>query len=483
MRAALVAAAVTLGVVALRFRKGLTAAGHEARPGAHAPLKEADRGHCSGAHGTTGFVVKAGQHAEAREQCSSYGTPASAACSSLTPPRADVLLDVKPGPAGEVTLLPTVLGKGGFGRVVEGMYQGHLVAVKLILDLSLDTWGLPADAATVAQGANAGGCLTSNDNVPEKRNLEDTVTEGTHEGKDNQAAAGEDGVDAVLRARECRAGSGPEPGPHACVEDHGVVEAQGGGAPAAEAGRAGTMGTVVAQLAAALAQEVTVLSRCHHPNIVTLLAACLTPPRLCLVMERCETSLDKLLYGRPGQLLPMEQVLSLALDVARGLEYLHPTVVHRDLKPANVLVNHPGGPDMVAKVADFGVSRLRDTVAVVTANPEVGTPEFMAPELYALNNNIVTNKVDVYSFGVLLWAMLSGKRPWEGMPMVVIAVRRVTLHRERPGMVDVPADRRSHKLERLMRQCWDSVPERRPAAAELVKELLLAQEQMARRAG
>ncbi|KXZ51355.1 hypothetical protein GPECTOR_13g843 [Gonium pectorale] len=164
-------------------------------------------------------------------------TSASAAViSSLTPPRADVLLDVKPGPAGEVTLLPTVLGKGGFGRVVEGMYQGHLVGVKLILDLSLDTWGLSADAATatakLAQGAKTGGCLASDDQAAAKRNLEDA--------------------------------------------------------------------------AAALAQEVTVLSRCHHPNIVNLLAACLVPPRLCLVMERCETSLDKLLYGRPGQLLPME---------------------------------------------------------------------------------------------------------------------------------------------------------------------------------
>ncbi|KXZ47980.1 hypothetical protein GPECTOR_31g342 [Gonium pectorale] len=57
------------------------------------------------------------------------------------------------------------------------------------------------------------------------------------------------------------------------------------------------------------------------------------------------------------------------------------------------------------------------------------------------------------------------------------------MYRERPDMGDIPADRRPRKLERLVRQCWDSVPERRPAAAELVKALLLVQEQMARRAG
>ncbi|KXZ51641.1 hypothetical protein GPECTOR_12g605 [Gonium pectorale] len=131
-------------------------------------------------------------------------------------------------------------------------------------------------------------------------------------------------------------------------------------------------------------------------------------------------------------------VLTIALDVARGLEYLHPTVVHRDLKPGNVLINKPGSSRVVAKLSDFGLSRLRSTVAP-TAHPEAGTPEFMAPELFALDNNVVTHKADVYSFGVLLWAMLTGKRPWEA---------------------------------------WDADPKRRPAAAELVKELMLVREQL-----
>ncbi|KXZ49653.1 hypothetical protein GPECTOR_20g510 [Gonium pectorale] len=244
----------------------------------------------------------------------------------FTPPRPDVRLDARPG--HEVTLLPTVLGKGGFGRVVEGIYEGRTVAVKLILDDSLEAWGLRAavDHHSAADGTNAAS----------------------------------DGRGVAQRKNESRE-------------------------------------SALSELSASLAQEVAVLGRCRHPNILTLIAACLQPPRLCLVMERMETSLDKLLYGRPGVLLPMEQVLSIALDVARGLEYLHPTVLHRDLKPGNVLINGVGTDKLVAKLSDFGLSRLRFTAVAFTANPEVGTPEYMAPELYATTNNAVSDKVDEYT--------------------------------------------------------------------------------------
>ncbi|KXZ48904.1 hypothetical protein GPECTOR_24g193 [Gonium pectorale] len=258
----------------------------------------------------------------------------------------------------EVELLSTVLGKGGFGRVVEGRYRGQLVAVKLILDDSLGAWGFKTSVGT-AGSAGAGGIT----GVSQYHSVEDS----------GRQAWGNRGQ------------------PKGTAADHGTTS----------------------HLVEALRAEVEVLGRCAHPNIITLLAACLTPPRLCLVMERMDTSLDKLIFGRPGQLIPLEEVVSIALDVAHGLEYLHPTVVHRDLKPGNVLVNSPGTPHMVAKLSDFGLSRLRDTMAMWTENPEVGTPEYMAPELYAVDNNIVTHKTDVYSFGVLLWAMLSGKRPWE----------------------------------------------------------------------
>ncbi|KXZ51644.1 hypothetical protein GPECTOR_12g608 [Gonium pectorale] len=222
-------------------------------------------------------------------------------------------MDAKLG--NEVTLLPTVLGKGAFGRVMAGVYQGQPVAVKLLLDMSIPGWGLGPE---VAAGADA---------APRQ-----------------EAALGRGGGDANADMDR--------------------------GGPRTMRGQ--LLGTTEAQLAASLAQEVEVLGRCRHRNVVTLLAACLEPPRYCLVMERCETSLDKLIHGKPGKLLPMREVFTIAQDVASGLEYLHPTIVHRDLKPANVLINHPGSSKLVAKLSDFGLSRLRSTVAP-TLTPDAGT--------------------------------------------------------------------------------------------------------------
>ncbi len=148
--------------------------------------------------------------------------------------------------------------------------------------------------------------------------------------------------------------------PHVEKDRAASTEDAAAKAAAAEAAAAGD------KAAHALAQEVEVLARCQHPNVVRLLAVCLTPPRVCLVMELMGTSLDKMLYGGAGggrgasngaggasrrPLLPLRSVLHIALDVAHGLAYLHPTIVHRDLKPANILVNNPWGDRPVAKLS------------------------------------------------------------------------------------------------------------------------------------
>ncbi|KAG2491588.1 hypothetical protein HYH03_010155 [Edaphochlamys debaryana] len=107
-----------------------------------------------------------------------------------------------------------------------------------------------------------------------------------------------------------------------------------------------------ALVAKSFEQELEVLARCTHPCIVRVLAACAKPPRPCIVMERMETSLERMLYGGPDALLPLPVVIHIALEVARGLEYLHPTVLHRELKPGNVLINNPDSPKPVVKITD-----------------------------------------------------------------------------------------------------------------------------------
>ncbi|KXZ50527.1 hypothetical protein GPECTOR_16g702 [Gonium pectorale] len=172
------------------------------------------------------------------------------------------------------------------------------------------------------------------------------------------------------------------------------------------------------------------------------------------------------------------RVLHISLQVARALAYLHPTVLHRDLKPANVLIANANGDLPIAKLGDFGLSRLASTV-LVTRNPEVGTVPYMAPEIFDPSNHEVTDRADMYALGVILWEMLSGCRPWAGNGFVQIAYTVTALRRRLP-MDAIPPERRLPKLEALIHECWDADPARRPAAAEAVKVLALAQEAMSR---
>ncbi|KAG2440297.1 hypothetical protein HXX76_004408 [Chlamydomonas incerta] len=154
----------------------------------------------------------------------------------------------------------------------------------------------------------------------------------------------------------------------------------------------------VAKLVASFIQEVDIMGRCEHPNICKLLAACIAPPKLCLVMEVMDTSLESLLYGGPpGHLLLMPKALHIAIQVAQGLEYLHPTVFHRDLKPANVLISNPDSDTPIVKLTDFGLSKISE-MTLKTVNPEAGTPAYMAPECFDITNNKLTHKVDMYAF-------------------------------------------------------------------------------------
>ncbi|KAG2484196.1 hypothetical protein HYH03_017008 [Edaphochlamys debaryana] len=226
-------------------------------------------------------------------------------------------------------------------------------------------------------------------------------------------------------------------------------------------------------------QELEVLGRCDHPNIVRVLAACVGgTPRPVMVLERMDTSLDKMLYGGTATLLPLRLVLHVGTQVAQGLSYLHPTILHRDLKPANVLISNPPGEAPVVKLSDFGLSRLRHS-ALETDRPEAGTPAYMSPECFDINCSAITHRTDVYAFGVLLWEMLAGAVPWKGRTAVQIAYEVALLNHRLPvpprtcpgGCVE---GRWTPRLRGLLAACFERDPWRRPAAAEVAKTLALA---------
>ncbi|KAK2635522.1 hypothetical protein Ddye_030314 [Dipteronia dyeriana] len=159
--------------------------------------------------------------------------------------------------------------------------------------------------------------------------------------------------------------------------------------------------------------EIAVLTKVRHRHLVTLIGYCLEGNERLLVYEYMpQGTLSRHLFNwKEEELKPLEWTrrLTIALDVARGVEYLHTlahkSFIHRDLKPSNILL----GDDMRAKVADFGLVRLAPENGKHSIETRLaGTFGYLAPE-YAVTGR-VTTKVDVFSFGVILMELISGRK-------------------------------------------------------------------------
>ncbi|KAJ4831061.1 mitogen activated protein kinase Tmk3 [Turnera subulata] len=158
--------------------------------------------------------------------------------------------------------------------------------------------------------------------------------------------------------------------------------------------------------------EIAVLTKVRHRHLVALLGYCLDGNERLLVYEYMpQGTLSKFLFNWMEEgLKPLgwTRRLTIALDVARGVEYLHglaqQSFIHRDLKPSNILL----GDDMRAKVADFGLVRLAPEGKASIETRLAGTFGYLAPE-YAVTGR-VTTKVDVFSFGVILMELITGRK-------------------------------------------------------------------------
>ncbi|KAJ0494718.1 putative protein kinase RLK-Pelle-LRR-IX family [Helianthus annuus] len=158
--------------------------------------------------------------------------------------------------------------------------------------------------------------------------------------------------------------------------------------------------------------EIAVLTKVRHRHLVALLGYCLDGNERLLVYEYMpQGTLSRFLFDwQKEDLKPLEWTkrLIIALDVARGVEYLHglaqQSFIHRDLKPSNILL----GDDMRAKVSDFGLVRLAPDGKASLVTRLAGTFGYLAPE-YAVTGR-VTTKIDVFSFGVILMELITGRR-------------------------------------------------------------------------
>ncbi|KAL2236016.1 UNVERIFIED_CONTAM: putative serine/threonine-protein kinase SIS8 [Sesamum indicum] len=201
----------------------------------------------------------------------------------------------------------------------------------------------------------------------------------------------------------------------------------------------------------ALAQfkcEIEIMLRLRHPNVVLFMGAVTRPPNMSILTEFLPRgSLYKLLH-RPNIQIDEKRRIKMALDVAKGMNYLHtshPIIVHRDLKTPNLLVDK----NWVVKVCDFGMSRLQHHT-FLSSKSTAGTAEWMAPEV--LRNEPSNEKSDVYSFGVILWELATLRVPWTEMNsmQVVGAVGFQGRHLDIPPTIDP-------LVAEIISDCWNSV--------------------------
>ncbi|KAF8701096.1 hypothetical protein HU200_033748 [Digitaria exilis] len=164
--------------------------------------------------------------------------------------------------------------------------------------------------------------------------------------------------------------------------------------------------------------QVSIASKLKHDNFVEMLGYCLEGNQRLVAYEFATMgSLHDILHGRkgvpgaqPGPALDWMQRVKIAIDAAKGLEYLHekvqPSIVHRDIRSSNVLLFE----DYRAKIADFNLSNQSpDMAARLHSTRVLGTFGYHAPE-YAMTGQL-TQKSDVYSFGVVLLELLTGRKP------------------------------------------------------------------------
>ncbi len=217
-------------------------------------------------------------------------------------------------------------------------------------------------------------------------------------------------------------------------------------------------------------REAQLLGQLNHPGIVAAVDFGQLPDRsLYLVMELLEgQSLSQLVRSEGA--LSEERVVEIGKQICDALGAAHHRgIVHRDLKPSNVvrLAGPPGSRDVV-KVLDFGLARPMNDVEHLTESGVVlGSAQFMAPELF--DGAEAKPASDLYSLGAILYVLANGRLPFGAGQGFTAAAQRQAV-----GQLEPFAPTVSRSLEQVVRRLLSADPSRRPASAELVRELLTA---------
>ncbi len=200
-----------------------------------------------------------------------------------------------------------------------------------------------------------------------------------------------------------------------------------------------------------------------HPNVSRMFDLGKHEGTYFITMEYVPGEDLKSFIRRIGQ-LPVGKAVSIARQVADGLNEAHRQgVIHRDLKPRNVIIDREGN----ARIMDFGIARSLKSEGMTEKGIMVGTPEYMSPE--QTESRDVDQRSDIYSLGILLFEMLTGRIPFEGETPISVAIKQKT---EKPPRPEEFNPRIPEELSRLILKCMEKDPAIRYQSAEEVMSAL-----------
>ncbi len=206
-------------------------------------------------------------------------------------------------------------------------------------------------------------------------------------------------------------------------------------------------------------REARSVAQLSHPNIVTVIDRGDEDGKQFIVFEVIEGENLKELVERGGP-LPVRRALELGLQVGRALAFAHGQgLIHRDVKPQNVLLNDEGR----AKVTDFGIARSLDAVGHTETGTVLGTSHYIAPE--QARGEQIDAQTDIYSFGVVLYELLTGELPYPGDNFLTVAMKHV--NDPSPSVLDRRPDT-PLRLASLIESCMAKAPADRPASMDVV---------------
>ncbi|MFN7097204.1 MAG: protein kinase, partial [Gammaproteobacteria bacterium] len=207
-------------------------------------------------------------------------------------------------------------------------------------------------------------------------------------------------------------------------------------------------------------REVKILSNLRSRYVTRFYAACLEPSRGCILMEYVGGgTLHAYLAANPK--LDLIKRYDLTVEIARGLYYLHANkVLHRDLKSANILVTSTGH----AKLADFGLAKTAASdIKTIGEIKQSQAYEWLAPE--TLQRGVTYDeKADIYSLGVIIWQIYTGKMPYSELKQDVCD------YVAKGGREAIP-DNVPTSMAKLIQLCWDANPNKRPKCIEVIEYL------------